>query len=178
MHAGMAFLHRFLLPVFGGFSLLVFFMGCAGSSQVNPDITRALTASGVSGPTYAKVSAGEKLGYGDILTMVRAGVPTHIIESYLQSTEAVYRLTPNQFTALEQAGASPQLVNYLQDSGGFYNPPQTASVSPTGNLTPSQRNSPLAQDEQPFAYNAPEVDYWYNSAYEESLYSPFSFNAD
>lgn len=51
--------------------------------------------------------------------------------------------------------------------------PQSAQTPPW-----EEDNSPLYQDEQPFAYNAPEVDYWYNSAYEESLYSPFSFNGD
>lgn len=164
------------LLLFGGLLALLHLGGCAGSSEVSPDITQALTTAGVSGPTYAKVQAGEKLGYGDILVLVRAGVPTHVIESYLQSTEAVYKFSPNQLTALEQAGASAQLVNYLGDTGGFYNPPAAASTNPS--LTPAQRNSALSQDQQPFAYNAPAVDYWYNSAYEESLYSPFSFNND
>lgn len=173
MQTFMASILRITFLAVGSFILL---SACSGTSQVNPQITSALTTAGVDGPTYAKVSAGEKLNYADILRLVQAGVPTHIIESYLQSTEATYRFTPNQLTALEQAGAKPQLVNYLGDTGGFYNPPQTASSS--SQLTPSQRNSPLAQDQQPFAYNAPEVDYWYNSAYEESLYSPFSFNAD
>jgi hypothetical protein len=168
----------FRLPIILSFGFVCsgFLVGCGGSSQINPDITQALTTAGVTGPTYAKMQAGEKLGYGDILVLVQARVPTHIIESYLQSTEAVYKFSPNQLTALEQAGATSQLVNYLSDTGGFYNPPAASSTAQS--LTPSQRNSPLSQDQQPFAYNAPEVDYWYNSAYEESLYSPFSFNAD
>ena len=37
-------------------------------------------------------------------------------------------------------------------------------------------NSPYYQDKQPFAYNAPAIDDWYDSGYEESLYSPFSFD--
>lgn len=51
--------------------------------------------------------------------------------------------------------------------------PQSAQTPPW-----EEDNSPLYQDEQPFAYNAPAVDYWYNSAYEESLYSPFAFDGD
>jgi len=51
--------------------------------------------------------------------------------------------------------------------------PQSAQTPPW-----EENNSPLYQDEQPFAYNAPAVDYWYNSAYEESLYSPFAFDGD
>jgi hypothetical protein len=37
-------------------------------------------------------------------------------------------------------------------------------------------NSPSYQVRQPFAYNAPAIDDWYDSGYEESLYSPFSFD--
>lgn len=51
--------------------------------------------------------------------------------------------------------------------------PQSAQTPPW-----EENNSQLAQDQQPFAYNAPEVDYWYNSGYEESLYSPFAFDGD
>lgn len=38
------------------------------------------------------------------------------------------------------------------------------------------RNGKYKQEELPFAYNEPAVDDWYDSGYEESLYSPFSFN--
>lgn len=37
-------------------------------------------------------------------------------------------------------------------------------------------NTRQYQQEQPFAYNEPWVDDFYDSSYEESLYSPFSFN--
>jgi len=37
-------------------------------------------------------------------------------------------------------------------------------------------NTPQYQQEQPFAYDEPIVDDFYDSSYEESLYSPFSFN--
>ncbi len=47
-----------------------------------------------------------------------------------------------------------------------------SSSAPAG----SSANSPHYQDEQPFAYKEPAVDGFYNSGYEESLYSPFSFN--
>ncbi|MCX7868457.1 MAG: hypothetical protein N2322_00760 [Terrimicrobiaceae bacterium] len=37
-------------------------------------------------------------------------------------------------------------------------------------------NTRQYQQEQPFAYSEPWVDDFYDSSYEESLYSPFSFN--
>jgi hypothetical protein len=46
------------------------------------------------------------------------------------------------------------------------------AMQPAGQYT----NSPRYQDEQPFAYNEPAIDGFYDSGYEESLYSPFSFN--
>lgn len=159
--------------------LVVFVAACAttGQQKVDPQITAALSASGVSGATYDKVANGRKLNYNDILLLVEKGVPVHIVESYLQSTEAVYQLTQSQTSQLRSAGAAPQLLSYLGDTGGFYGTPVARRQSPSA---PSYEttNSPLYQDEQPFAYNAPAVDYWYNSAYEESLYSPFSFDAD
>ena len=159
-------------------SASILLSGCAGGGQnVNPTIPAAVAAKGVTGSTYSKISAGQRLDYGDIQTLVDAGVPTHIIESYLQSTQASYRFSPAQIRELTSAGASSQLTSYLQNTGGFY----SASSGGGGRSSEpnyERTNSPFYQDEQPFAYNAPEVDYWYNSAYEESLYSPFSFDGD
>jgi len=150
---------------------------CSSGPQVNPQVTSAVSQAGVTGPTLQKVTVGQRLGYSDISMMVQKGVPTHIIESYLQSTEAVYQFSPQQLAQLKGVGASPQLLSYLQHTGGFYAPHRaTVSSTPPGETSAQYRNSPLYQDEQPFAYNAPEVDYWYNSAYEESMYSPFSFD--
>lgn len=160
--------------------VLACFAGCAstGQQQVNPQITSALSASGVTGSTYNKVASGQKLAYNDILTLVSKGVPAHVVESYLQSTGAVYQLSSSQISTLQNAGAAPQLVNYLQETGGFYahQPASGQGGSSSTGPNPQYVNSPLYQDEQPFAYNAPEVDYWYNSSYEESMYSPFSFD--
>jgi hypothetical protein len=174
---------RFLHCV-AAFGLLVLlgagWTGCASSqAQVDPSITTALSQAGVSGPTYNKVAAGQRLGFNDILLLVERGVPVHVIESYLQSTQAVYQFSNAQMGELRSAGAPSQLLHYLQETGGFYASSGTASASSSsGEQRAQYLNSPLYQDEQPFAYNAPAVDYWYNSAYEESLYSPFSFNAD
>jgi hypothetical protein len=52
---------------------------------------------------------------------------------------------------------------------GHSNP---ASRQPAGAYT----NSPGYQDEEPFANDEPAIDGLYDSGYDESLYSPFSFN--
>lgn len=170
------------LFVFASSALLAFGLSLceAGSPKVNPSITDALARSGVGGSTYAKVSNAQKLNFDDIRNLVSKGVPAHIVESYLQSTQAGYRFSPSQLDTLKSLGAAPQLLNYLGETGGFYAPSQATADAPANNGEQRARylHSPLYQDEQPFAYNAPAVDYWYNSAYEESLYSPFSFDAD
>ena len=167
---------RVLRPA--GLLLAAFFtFACATSSQVNPQITGALSQSGVTGPTYSKVNSGETLDLGDIVDLVQKGVPPHIIISYLQSTSAVYNFNDAQFAELKQAGAPTQLLAYLGESDGFYGQTSPAQQARVKKLPPGQhKNSPLYQDEQPFAYNQPEVDGWYDSGYEESTYSPFSFN--
>ncbi len=49
--------------------------------------------------------------------------------------------------------------------------------TPTGKMQKDRYlNTPQYQREAPFAKNPPAVDFMYNSAFDESLYSPFSFN--
>ncbi|MFZ4682165.1 MAG: hypothetical protein ACOYMS_06665, partial [Terrimicrobiaceae bacterium] len=89
----------------------------------------------------------------------------------------VYNFTYGQLQSLKAAGATPQLLNYLSETQGFYGvntPKQKARLS--GEQKRAYYNTPGYQDQQPFAYNQPEIDDWYDSGYEESLYSPFSFN--
>ncbi|GEM_PF-347853 len=149
--------------------------GCASGPEVDPQITAALAAREVNPTTYQKVYNGRPLSYTDIANLVQKRVPTQIIISYLQSTEKVYNLSYSQLKALRQMGASKQLLNYLTETQGFYgyNPP--AAAERTSKVQKDQYyNDSLYQDEQPFAYNEPIIDDWYDSAYEESLYSPFS----
>lgn len=151
--------------------------GCASGPAVDVGITDALSSRGVGGQTYEKVYYGRALDYNDIVTLVRAGVPGHIIISYLQSTEKVYNLTPSQKAGLRAAGAPPKVLAYLDETQGLYGyvPPQAASRT-ANQQADEYYNSPLYQDEQPFGYNEPIIDDFYNSSYEESLYSPFSMN--
>lgn len=154
----------------------VILTGCT-TTQVDPVILENLAARGVAPATAVKVQNGEPLEYQDILELVKKGVPSDKIISYLQSTRRVYNFGPVQMQALQQAGAPVQLINYLQETQGFYGhttPAQTKRYAK--NDGGAYMNTPLYQDEQPFAYNAPVIDDWYDSGYEESLYSPFSFN--
>ena len=151
--------------------------GCA-SNQGNPATASALTARGVGPSTIVKVENGQRLDYDDILNMVQKGVPTQIIMGYLESTGSVYNFGPVQLQALKEQGASPQLINYLQETQGLYGSRSGSGSSGQmqGSQSRSYYNTPLYQDQQPFAYNEPIIDGFYDSGYEESLYSPFSFN--
>jgi hypothetical protein len=158
-------------------SLALLITGCASGPAVDSQITDSLTSHGVTGATYQKVYGGQALGYNDIVALVRAGVPSHIIVSYLQSTEKVYNFTASQMDGLTAAGASSEVTHYLSETDGLYayNPPAAAARTKKRQAD-QYYNSPLYQDEQPFGYNEPIVDGFYDSGYEESIYSPFSMN--
>ena len=149
--------------------------GCASGPKVDPQITAAVAACHVNQGTYNKVSNGGTLDYNDITALVQGRVPSHIIVGYLRSTQHVYNLSYAQLADLKAAGAKPHLLNYLTETQGFYGNNMPVK---SGNKTPKyvRNNSKLEQDKQPFFYNAPVVDDWYDSAYTESSYSPFSFN--
>jgi hypothetical protein len=108
--------------------------------------------------------------------LVSKGVPSSTIIAYLNSVSERSTYSPAQLDALRQAGADSQLIAFLRESGNF-GLRSTASSSPASRAPAGQyTNSPGYQNEQPFAYNEPMVDGFYDSGYEESLYSPFSFN--
>ena len=150
---------------------------CATTQQVDPAVSAALSSRNVNQGTYTKVVNGRVLDYSDIQDMVQKGVPSNVIVGYLNSTRKAYNFTYAQLQGLKSAGATSQLLNYLTETQGFYGvntPKQTAKLS--GEQKRAYYNSPNYQNQQPFAYNQPEIDDWYDSGYEESLYSPFSFN--
>jgi len=144
---------------------------------VDPQITSALSSRGVDDSTYNKVYHARPLDYADIFQLVSHKVPSKIIVGYLESTEKVYNLTSSQLASLRSAGASAQVLNYLGETGGFYGQTTPQQAAATGKKQADKYyNSRLEQDQAPFAYNAPAIDDWYDSGYEESLYSPFSFD--
>jgi hypothetical protein len=150
-------------------------VACASTPQVDPAMAAALSSRGVEQSTYAKITRGSALDYDDILNLLKKDVPTHIIISYLQSTQRVYNLSYAQLQGLKTAGASPQLLNYLGETQGFYGvntPRQKARL--TGEQRRAYYDTPGYQAQQPFS--TPMIDEWADPAFEESLYSPFSFN--
>lgn len=156
----------------------LFLFACSGG-QISPQLNSALTQRGVGPSTIVKMQNGDALDYQDIRELVQKGIPTQTIINYLESTQKVYDFGPVQLNALRQAGAPTQLINYLQETQGFYGRKATVqgqNPNTGGQQSAAYYNSPLYQDEQPFAYNEPIIDGWYDSAYEESLYSPFSYN--
>lgn len=158
-------------------AIAIFAAGCASGPQGNPAVTSAATSRGVDPGTVLKMNNARVLDYNDIENLVSKGVPSTTIVAYLNSTRKVYDFSYAQLAGLKSAGATPQLLNYLTETQGFYgnnSPRQKAKMAKT--QKDQYYNSPYYQDEQPFAYNQPAVDDWYDSGYEESLYSPFSFN--
>ncbi len=79
-----------------------------------------LQAMGISSQTYAKIANGRVLSFSDIYGLVKKGVPGPVILTYIKSTHAPYKLTDDQLNQLVDAGANPQLVNYLGQSVGFF----------------------------------------------------------
>jgi hypothetical protein len=153
---------------------LLWSSACSTTPQVDPSIPAALSARGVDRSTYTKVTQGWALDYDDILNLLEKKVPTHIIISYLQSSQRSYNLTNSQLDGLRAAGATPQLINYLTETQGFYG----VNTQQKGRLTGEQKRAYLGtrgyQSQQPFS--APLIDEWADPGYEESLYSPFSFD--
>ena len=167
-------LERLFQP-FGLMISAIWLAACASTPQVDPSVVTALSSRGVEQSTVSKVTEGWSLEYGDIVNLVRRDVPSHVIISYLQSTQKAYNLNNAQLEGLKSAGASPQLLNYLQETEGFYGvhtPQQAGRV--TGEERRAYLNAPGYQAQQPFG--TPVLDEWVDPGYEESLYSPFSFN--
>jgi hypothetical protein len=152
-------------------------IGCSGGPQVNQSVLSAASSRGVATTTQQKMSAARPLDFLDLQNLIAKGVPSQTIVAYLSSIQQSFNLTPQQLASLKSAGASPELTAYLVDSRRFYasgaaSPRNQSSKHPSG----AYYNTPGYQNEQPFAYNEPAIDGFYNSGYEESLYSPFSFN--
>lgn len=166
---------RFKIPALAALIPALLLTGCAGGPQVDPQITSAVSAHNVNTVTYDKIFNARPLGYDDIMNLVKAKVPSHISVGYLRSTQRVYNFSYAQLAALKSAGAKPHLLNYLTETQGFYGNNMPAK---NGQKVPKyvRDNSKLNQDQQPFFYNAPLIDDWYDSAYTESCYSPFSFD--
>ena len=166
---------RLTFPAFAALLVALLCSGCATGPKVDPQITAAVASANVNKVTYDKIFNAQTLDYADIMNLVNGHVPSHISVGYLRSTQKVYEFNYAQLAALKSAGAKPHLLNYLTETQGFYG---NNMPTKTGSKVPSyvKNNTKLNQDQQPFYYNAPMIDDWYDSAYTESCYSPFSFD--
>jgi hypothetical protein len=148
--------------------------GCATmqtSSQVDPKILNEFTSRGVSSATVFKVREGLPLTVDQVAECVKKGVPGPGLVSYMQSTRKAYNLSQADVTKLRTAGAGDPLLNYMQRSAGYYTKGPKATSQKHPYYTDDRYNL-----EAPFAYAPPQADTFFNSSYEENLYSPFSFN--
>lgn len=144
--------------------------GCAtNDSSVDPKIVNEFASRGVSGMTVAKVREGLPLSVPQVAEAAEKGVPGPGLVSYMQSTRKAYNLSNSDISTLRSAGAPAPVINYMRRSYGDYTKGPKAAPQNHPYYTDDRYNL-----EAPFAYAPPEVDTFFNSGYEESLYSPFS----
>ena len=146
--------------------------GCAtvDPAQVDPKILNAFASRGVSDATLLKVRNGLPLTVGQVAEASKKGVPGPGLVSYLQSTRKAYNLSNSDIATLRAAGTPAPVIDYMRRSYGYY----------TKGPKAVNQNHPYFNDERyqleaPFAYEPPIADTFFNSAYEDDLYSPFSY---
>ena len=146
--------------------------GCAtiDPSQVDPQILNAFSSRGVSQETLFKVRNGLPLSVAQVAESAQKGVPGPGLVSYMQSTRKAYNLSNADLAQLRSAGTPPQVINYMQRSAGFYARGPKAVDQKHPYFTDDRYNL-----EAPFAYAPPQADTFFNSAYEDNLYTPFSY---
>ena len=150
---------------------LLALVGCAtiDPPQVDSKILNEFSSRGVSQATLFKVRNGLPLTVGQVAEASQKGVPGPGIVSYLQSTRKAYNLSNSDLATLNAAGTPAPVINYMRRSYGEYT---------TGPKAVNQKhpyfNDERDQLEAPFAYEPPIADTFFNSAYEDNLYSPFS----
>ena len=153
--------------------ILAALTGCATmqSSQVDPKILNEFASRDISKNTLSKVRHGRPLSVSQVAQCASKGVPGPGLVSYMQSTRKAYNLSKADLATLRAAGTPAPVINYMGRSYEMYSKGKHA--------TP--QNHPYYGDDNynlkaPFAYAPPMVDTFFDSGYEESLYSPFSFN--
>jgi hypothetical protein len=139
-------------------------------SQVDPKILDAFASRGVSPEVQFKVRNGMPLTVGQVAESASKGVPGPGLVHYMQSTRKAYNLSNADIAKLRAAGTPPEVITYTRRSSQFYTQGPQA-VPQDHPYFGDERN----QLEAPFAYAPPQVDTFFNSAYEDNLYSPFSF---
>ncbi len=152
--------------------ILLAVAGCATTQttpQVDSRILDSFTSHGVSEATILKVRTGRPLSVTQVAEAAQKGVPGPGLVSYMESTRKAYNLSNADIATLRKAGTPAPVINYMQRSYGYF----------TKGPKAVNQNHPYFTDdrnvlEAPFAYAPPQADTFFNSAYEDNLYSPFS----
>lgn len=143
-------------------------------SQIDPKILNEFSSRGISGATLFKVRDGMPLSVADIAACAKAGVPGPGLVSYLQSTRKAYNLNNADLAALRAAGTPAPVITYLQRSNDYYTKGAHAVDQSHPYFATESYNRYGGAIKAPFAYAPPQIDTFFDSSYEESLYSPFS----
>ena len=103
--------------------LAVLLAACATTNKPGmekPGYIGVLEKKGVPASTVARIANGRVLGYGDIKSLVVAGIPGSMTVPYLKATRAPYDFSMTQINGLVDAGADDSLINYLGKAKGVY----------------------------------------------------------
>lgn len=153
--------------------------GCAttqqSSSIVDPKIVDAFASRGVSGETVFQVREGLPLSVSQVAESAQKGVPGPGLVSYMQSTRKAYNLSNTDIAKLRAAGTPAPVITYMQRSYELYGKGPNAVPQNHPYFSGQNYSSYGGNVNAPFAYAPPQADTFFNSAYEENLYSPFSF---
>jgi hypothetical protein len=150
--------------------------GCATTAQVDPKILAEFSKPGVPEQTALKVRDGVPLSVADVASSAQAGVPGPGLVSYMQSTRKAYNLSNADIARLRAAGTPAPVITYMRRSYDFYGKGPNAVDQSHPYFSGENYNRYGGNVNAPFAYAPPGVDTFFNSAYEDNLYSPFSFN--
>jgi hypothetical protein len=85
-----------------------------------PGYIGVLEKKDVPAATVTRIANGRVLGYGDIKSLVVAGIPGSMTVPYLKATRAPYDFSMTQINGLVDAGADDSLINYLGKAKGVY----------------------------------------------------------
>lgn len=151
--------------------------GCASlqQSQVDPKILSEFTSRSVSDETVFKVREGLPLSVAQVAECAQKGVPGPGLVSYMQSTRKAYNLSNADLAKLRKAGTPAPVINYMQRSYNYYTKGPKA-VDQSHPYFATENYNRYGGIKAPFAYAPPQADTFFNSAYEDDLYSPFSFD--
>jgi hypothetical protein len=87
-------------------------VSCGLSDQERNDYASVRRAN-VPAPLYEKMTRGEDLSVGDVITLSRARVGDDVIVRYIRDQHTVYRLTPRDFARLHEGGVSPSVIDFM-----------------------------------------------------------------